>query len=1205
MILRRIKNCLSVLCLLLVMLFVSSCQNSDAECAHDWSEWMIKTEATCENEGAQMRACKKCSKTDIEKIEPLGHTYEENWVWNESQDGYTASLNLVCLNNPNHKIEKSATVSSEIVEASCSKDGAIRYTATVKLGNEEYTDVKDIITGKLEHSFSNIWSSNENEHWQECECGEKSSVASHSLGELNEETQSKICSICNYVKHIHSYTIETIDDKYLKSAADCLNAAVYYKSCVCGEYGSAVFEKLNSELGHDFGEDGICTRCKEERMQISYNLEFVLSANGTYYIVNGIGTETKSKFEIPSIYNDKPVKEIAQSAFANNIVTEVSIPSSITTFGNGAFNKLLKSVNYNGTIQEWCSISFGYSNNPLARGAKLYFNNELFTELVLTDENITKIGDSAFQGCTSLEKVVLSDKVKSVGSYAFFQCSNLKVLEIGNGVTTTDSFAFAYCSSLTTVSLGNTISKIGYCGFSACSALENIEIPANVTEIVDGAFSNCSSLVEVVIPDKITSINSTTFSKCSNLQTVKLGKSVKSIADNAFTSCSMLKEFQIGENTYFAVLDGVLYDAAKTTLIQYPLGKEVNEFAIPDGVQTIGKNAFRESELSAISLPETVKAINADAFSYCKNLLSIHIPASITTIDPAAFSYCTSLLEITVDENNNSYCSVDGNLYSKDKTVLCQYALGKKATSFEIPETVTTIANSAFKGCVNLSSVIVYENTTTYNGLPFLDCFKLVEVINKGSFDWNAGDETGDNGYITKYALIVNNAESNLYILNDYVFLLFDGNYYLLNYIGKETSIVLPESFDGHSYYLYDYAFYNNKDIVNIVLPDSLLGIGEYVFEGCDKLSTTLFDNALYVGSANNPYMCLLSAQSEDISQCTLHPNTRFVHTAAFDYCTKLSNIKFNEKLESIGRDAFLRCYALVNPAFPNSLNKIGLQAFYECIGITEIVIPNSVTEMDKYVFDGCILLRTVTLGNGLTKIPESAFYGCMSLEKVVFGNNLKEIGAYAFKNCDSLKDIVIPEGVTQIGYSSFADCSKLENISIPSSITSVPRSFLLGSNNIKYTEYENAYYLGNESNPYLILVKAKNTNISNCKVHDDTRYISSYAFRDCTALSSITLGAGVTYIGEQAFSSCTGLKNIVIPAQVTYIGQSAFWKSSVTNVTFNNKVGWEIYSGWTGTYVKTFESSELNDTSANAKYLKNNYQNIWVKNLSNEQEVE
>ena len=76
---------------------------------------MVKTEATCENEGAQMRACKKCSKTDIEKIEPLGHTYEENWVWNESQDGYTASLNLVCLNNSNHKIEKNATVSSEIV----------------------------------------------------------------------------------------------------------------------------------------------------------------------------------------------------------------------------------------------------------------------------------------------------------------------------------------------------------------------------------------------------------------------------------------------------------------------------------------------------------------------------------------------------------------------------------------------------------------------------------------------------------------------------------------------------------------------------------------------------------------------------------------------------------------------------------------------------------------------------------------------------------------------------------------------------------------------------------------------------------------------------------------------------------------------------------------------------------------------------------
>ena len=195
----------------------------------------------------------------------------------------------------------------------------------------------------------------------------------------------------------------------------------------------------------------------------------------------------------------------------------------------------------------------------------------------------------------------------------------------------------------------------------------------------------------------------------------------------------------------------------------------------------------------------------------------------------------------------------------------------------------------------------------------------------------------------------------------------------------------------------------------------------------------------------------------------------------------------------------------------------------------TELVLPNDIN------------------GNSY-KINNYAFYNCSSLTSVTIGSGVTSIGNSAFNNCSSLTSITIPEGVTSIGDNAFEYCSSLTSIKIPNSVTSIGDAFYRCSS-LVYNEYDNGYYLGNDTNPYLVLVKAKSTYIISCKINENTKIICS-AFRDCSNLTSIEIPNSVTSIGEYAFRGCSSLKSITIPNSVTSIGEYAFRGcSSLTSI--------------------------------------------------------
>ena len=140
-------------------------------------------------------------------------------------------------------------------------------------------------------------------------------------------------------------------------------------------------------------------------------------------------------------------------------------------------------------------------------------------------------------------------------------------------------------------------------------------------------------------------------------------------------------------------------------------------------------------------------------------------------------------------------------------------------------------------------------------------------------------------------------------------------------------------------------------------------------------------------------------------------------------------------------------------------------------------------------------------------------------------GKPVVEIGTYSFYNNKTLISVIIPDGVTRIGSDAFYNCSNLESIILPDTLLSLEAWVFYGCPKLVYEQYDNAYYLGSTSNPYLVLVKAINTDIESCEIAPDTKFLHYSAFRNCNNLTEVTIPESVIHISGYVFEYCNNLQ--------------------------------------------------------------------------------
>lgn len=216
----------------------------------------------------------------------------------------------------------------------------------------------------------------------------------------------------------------------------------------------------------------------------------------------------------------------------------------------------------------------------------------------------------------------------------------------------------------------------------------------------------------------------------SSLTNVIIPASITNIGNAAFSFCSSLTSFEVdGANPSYSSPNGILFDKLQTTLVEFPVALAfLGNYSISNNVLGIGDYAFFGSQLSGVTIPESVTNIGNHAFNSCYILTNVTIPSSVISIGTDAFSACTSMTNISVDAANPAYSSTNGVMFNKSLNTLIQAPAGLDG-GFDIPSGVVTIGIDAFYQCFNLTGVAFPESLTSVGNYAFYQCTSLTNVV--------------------------------------------------------------------------------------------------------------------------------------------------------------------------------------------------------------------------------------------------------------------------------------------------------------------------------------------------------------------------------------------------------------------------------------------------------------------------------------------
>ncbi len=426
--------------------------------------------------------------------------------------------------------------------------------------------------------------------------------------------------------------------------------------------------------------------------------------------------------------------------------------------------------------------------------APWYKYRNLITKVVI-NEGVTSISFDAFSKCYDINAIALPDSIISIGENAFSATEYYRTdSNWEDGILYIGKYCIEAKDSLSgTCAIKDGTICIASSAFSGCAGLTKITIPESVTSIGNSAFSGCTGLTEITIPESVTSIGNSAFSGCTGLTEITIPESVTIIGDSAFSGC--------------AGLEKVYWNAVDVESTGYCFGDAGNpengiELIFGDSVKTIPESICRGMNLRSVSIGKNVETIGAYAFFDNSDWLDynghirfteIVIPDSVTTIGDSAFSDCKELNSISI---GNGVTAIGNSAFSRCTSL----------TEITIPGSVTTIGDSAFSDCKELNSISIGNGVTAIGNSAFSRCTSLTEIIIPDSVT-----TIGSSAFFGCTGL---------------------------------TDIAIPDSVTS----IGNYAFYGCSGLSSVTCSNSIATIPQYAFASCTSLeSIVLPESVSYV----------------------------------------------------------------------------------------------------------------------------------------------------------------------------------------------------------------------------------------------------------------------------------------------------------------------------------------------------------------------
>lgn len=321
-----------------------------------------------------------------------------------------------------------------------------------------------------------------------------------------------------------------------------------------------------------------------------------------------------------------------------------------------------------------------------------------------------------------------------------------------------------------------------------------IYIPGTIKKVQGRTFwSNFNKLTKVVIGSGVETIDDYAFCRCGNLAKIEIPDSVIKIGNSVFSECYSLSEIIISdENANYLSENGVLFDKNKTTIIEYPICKNDEKYAVPNTITQIESGAFGEN----------------------RYLQSIEIPDSVTQIASDAFSNCNNLKEIVVADGNSNYSTSDGIMFDKNKSQLIYFPMGKELMEYAIPDSVIQIADYAFLRCQTLTSIDIPNSVKKIGKSAFEQCKNLITI--------NGGDNItsiGEGCFLeTKW---LNNQPNGIVYIGKVLYC------YIGTITSDKTNIQVKDGIEGITGSGLNCSGYS---LTSVILPKSIKTIGDFAF---------------------------------------------------------------------------------------------------------------------------------------------------------------------------------------------------------------------------------------------------------------------------------------------------------------------------------------------------------------------------------------